>query len=211
MTLTHAVMSESLLGVATSSEMWISSTAHTWLPPRSTWSRSSSILLTWCGPITRSTSGTRLRSCSPSCVATQPATTTFRSVPSFCFLLACSPSAEYTLTSAFSRMLHVLYTSTFASFGSVEFEYPIFSSTPAMRSESAIFIWHPKVWMWYFPFSSLLLLLEFMSFVCFFSYTTPSAPQNIESSAPPPPGKPGFVDETGTLGTGLGAALRKTR
>jgi hypothetical protein len=63
--------------------------------------------------------------------------------------LACRPSAEYSFSSAFSRMLHVLYTSTSACPGSSTQLYPSDSSDPAMRSLSALFIWQPKVMMWY--------------------------------------------------------------
>jgi hypothetical protein len=47
----------------------------------------------WCGPMTRSSSGTRRSSAAPSCAATQPATTSFK-LPMCCRLrLACARRA----------------------------------------------------------------------------------------------------------------------
>ena len=90
-------------------------------------------------------------------------------------------------------MLHVLYTSTFASFGSVEFVYPIPSSIPAILSESAMFIWHPKVWMWYFPlFPSPPALFGSLSRI------TPSSPPMIALVS-----SPLTTARTGRTGLGL--------
>ena len=49
------------------------------------------------------------------------------------------------LISAFSRTAHVLKTTTSASSGRCAAVSPRASSIPAMRSESCLFIWHPKV------------------------------------------------------------------
>src|SRR4051794_41838387 len=48
-------------------------------------------------------------------------------------------------------MQHVLSTTTSASATSSPAAYPSASSSPAMRSESCSFIWHPKVRTTYFP------------------------------------------------------------
>ena len=48
-------------------------------------------------------------------------------------------------SSAFSRIVHVLNTSTSASSGSVASPSPSDSSRPFMRSESWTFIWQPNV------------------------------------------------------------------
>ena len=48
-------------------------------------------------------------------------------------------------SSAFSRIVQVLNTSTSASSGAVASPRPSDSSSPFMRSESWTFIWHPNV------------------------------------------------------------------
>ncbi len=53
----------------------------------------------------------------------------------------------YSLSSAFSRIQHVLSTTTSAAATSSTASSPSASSRPAIRSESCTFIWHPKVRM----------------------------------------------------------------
>src|SRR3982751_5002314 len=61
------------------------------------------------------------------------------------------PSVPYSLLSAFSRMQQVLSTITSASPSPSAASIPSASNSPAIRSESCSFIWHPKVRTTYFP------------------------------------------------------------
>src|SRR5687767_5127954 len=60
--------------------------------------------------------------------------------------------------SAFSRMQHVLSTTTSADSASVVASMPSDSSIPAMRSESCTFIWQPKVRTKYFFLTSSVIV-----------------------------------------------------
>src|SRR5207247_1739005 len=99
--------------------------------------------------MTSVTPGARLRIVSPSCCATQPATATIGSWPISCAICRSSPSRVYNFSSARSRTLHVLMTTTSASAAASVASNPACSSSPAMRSESWTFIWQPKVSMRY--------------------------------------------------------------
>ena len=79
-------------GTATSSSIATSSTATTW-EPRSTRSSRSTMRPAWWGPMTRSSSGMRLKRAAPSCAPTHPASTSRTSRPAR-LALAGDPSAE---------------------------------------------------------------------------------------------------------------------
>ena len=87
---------------------------------------------------------------SPSCCATHPATATIGREPSSSARCFNSPSRVKSFSSARSRTLHVLMTTTSASRSSAVGSYPAWSRRPAMRSESWTFIWQPYVSMKYF-------------------------------------------------------------
>jgi hypothetical protein len=62
-----------------------------------------------------------------------------------CFSALSWPRFPYSLLSAFSRMQQVLSTTTSASSTLAAGCSPSASNSPAIRSESCSFIWHPKV------------------------------------------------------------------
>ena len=95
-------------------------------------------------PITTSTWAARRRTSSRSFWARHPDTTIWRPSRRPFQVLRC-PRLPYSLLSAFSRMQHVLSTTTSASSRSPAATSPSASSSPAMRSESCSFIWHPNV------------------------------------------------------------------
>src|SRR6476660_3650730 len=97
-----------------------------------------------------STAEERRRMRSPSCCATHPATATIGREPSSSTRCFNSPSRVNSFSSARSRTLHVLMTTTSASRSSGVGSYPAWSRRPAMRSESWTFIWQPYVSMKYF-------------------------------------------------------------
>ena len=96
------------------------------------------------GPTTRSIAGMRLRSFSPSCCATHPATTSNISRRAR-FCLARRPTSLRSFCSAFSRTLHVLRTTMSASASASTRRNPAPWSTSSMRCESWTFIWQPNV------------------------------------------------------------------
>ena len=105
--------------------------------------RSSSPGSAWV-PTTTSTHGARSWIVPPSFCARHPATTIrIRGLASFNGLRC--PRLPYSRLSAFSRMAHVLNTTTSASAASSVGRYPSAVSRPAIRSESCSFIWHPNV------------------------------------------------------------------
>ena len=118
--------------------------------PRSTgpgraasWSSSAARCTLWV-PSTTSTYGARSVTVSRSFWARQPATTIC--MPGWrSFTDLRWPRVPYSLLSAFSRMQHVLRTTTSASSAVPVSTSPSACSRPAMRSESCSFIWHPKV------------------------------------------------------------------
>ena len=95
-------------------------------------------------PSTTSTHGARCRTSSRSFCAKQPATTIWR-VGSASFQAFIVPSVPYNFLSAFSRMQHVLMTTTSALASSSIGSRPSCSNSPAIRSESCSFIWQPNV------------------------------------------------------------------
>src|SRR5919197_5113450 len=94
---------------------------------------------------TSGTPGARLRMAAPSCCATHPATATTGSRPVSAASIRSSPRRVYSFSSARSRTLHVLMTTTSASCASSVASKPACSRSPAIRSESWTFIWQPKV------------------------------------------------------------------
>ena len=103
-----------------------------------------------CVPMTTSaTPGDRLKMAAPSCCATQPATATIGSCPCSAASSRSSPRRVYSFSSARSRTLQVLMTTTSASAASAVASKPACSSSPAIRSESWKFIWQPNVSMRY--------------------------------------------------------------
>jgi hypothetical protein len=96
------------------------------------------------GPSTKSMSGMRLSSASPSCWATQPATAIVSSGRSR-LSSAMRPTSLRSFCSAFSRMLQVLSSTRSASASPSASRWPALRSTSPIRSESCEFIWQPKV------------------------------------------------------------------
>ena len=64
------------------------------------------------------------------------------------FRAAASPMYAANFVSGFSRIVHVLKTTTSASSGVDASPSPSSSSMPLMRSESCAFIWQPNVVTW---------------------------------------------------------------
>ena len=112
------------------------------IPPRSA---SSGTFSRWSGPSTKSTKGARCKSFDFSCCATHPATPIF--VPRRAFSSRYRPSAEKSLSSAFSRIAQVFTTIRSAPSGASVAAHPARARASPMRCESDSFIWQPKVWM----------------------------------------------------------------
>ena len=113
-------------------------------PSTSDWRSSSRSWGSACVPMTTSTHGAFVWINPWSFCARQPATTMrrrgLRSFAGFRW-----PRLPYSRLSAFSRIAHVLSTTTSACATSSVGDRPSACNTPAIRSESCSFIWHPKV------------------------------------------------------------------
>ena len=137
-----------IAGRADGNLAWSSSTASSKIsvtgPRRRAASSSSAARWTLWVPMTTSTWAARWRTTSRSFWARHPDTTIWRPSRSAFHVLRW-PRLPYSLLSAFSRMQHVLSTTTSASARSAAGTSPSASSRPAMRSESCSFIWHPNV------------------------------------------------------------------
>ena len=95
-----------------------------------------------CVPNTTSTHGARRRISPRSFCARQPPTAIC--MPGLDVLTGSSwPRLPYRRLSAFSRTAHVLNTTTSGTASAAARRYPASSSSPASRSESCAFIWHP--------------------------------------------------------------------
>jgi hypothetical protein len=98
-------------------------------------------------PNTRSTCGARDRTSPVRSIAMQPITPMIMSGRA-CFSRRRAPSCEYTLSSHFSRIAHVLSRTRSASSRRSVSSYSRSRRSPATRSESYSFIWQPYVIRW---------------------------------------------------------------
>ena len=156
-----------------------------------------------CVPKTASTQGSRLRMASRSFWAMQPPTAIWAS--GLRSLKRCQrPSVPYMRSVAFWRTAHVLSTTRSTSpaltCSPLAGVYPSVSSTPAMRSESATFIWHPSVRMAYRPlprfFAGAAVSAAFSSDVIWLSSTRAIIRGRSGPGFPPAPKRSANVQRT---------------
>ena len=165
---TRAETSDSRIDGASVGKISILSVTSVIGPQSSDWFNKWTTSVRLCVPITTSTQGALFLTSSLSFCAAQPPTNNFLFELLFFHTLSW-PRVPYSLSSAFSRIVHVLTNNISLSSIELAFIIPSCSNKPAILSESCSFIWQPKVLTKYFkPFlDGFILFLLLISKVVF--------------------------------------------